>query len=320
MIFTNFNEKTQGNYQCLYGPMMDKKINLDIKLKVLDENDSIFLVEVQPNELEVSYESNVSLNCNIIQPKISDTSNLKYIWYKDNRILENFNQKQIEFTISSFNQSGNYSCQVNHYEKKSEQAYSQIKVIQTIKKPLITSSKYEIDYQKSNLIVKEGDNITLNCLTNADNSQVYWYIATSDNKTEKNGKELVLSDINQNFNGIYECVVKIPEKEMRISIDLKVAVYEPIKLKITEKYENNILKLDCNLIQGLPFPKISWTKDGNDFENIHEIISPQIYSISINQTDKANFGTFKCIAKNYFESVYEEFDFGIKNNLTNNFN
>lgn len=320
LFIKNANENINGEITC----QALGKDNVLVKAKsVIFVKNIRILVRIQPNELDIQIKSKISLSCEIIQPKIADISNLKYLWYKDNKILENFNLNQIEFTISSINQSGNYSCQVYDGDNKSDHAYFKIKVIQTLNDVDVNiSSDNKIDYQNKILIAKERDNITLNCNSNAGDSQVYWNITTLNGQFEKNGKELVLNDIKQYSSGKYECVVKLPEfnKEFKNYINLTIFVYEPIKLKITKRYDNNILMLDCNLVQGLPHPEISWNKDGFKFHNIQEIKSPQMHSISIDQTNQANYGTFKCMAKNYFENVSEEFNLGIENHFFFKFN
>lgn len=311
MLIKNANENTNGEVTCR---AIGKDNIFAEDSALIFVNDNRILLKIQPQESIVQIGSDINLSCDIIQPNIGDLENLTYVWSKDSIILNDFNQRQFNFRTKSLNESGLYSCQVFDGDRKSEPSNSNIKVIPNPNSITIISN-HKIDYNNSKLVVKESDSVNLKCEAEADDNQVHWNInSTLNGLSQKFGKELFLNSILQNQSGNYECVVKKPqvEKELRYAINVYAVKYEPLIIEINTSYLKNILRLDCNVVQGLPSPKISWTKDGLEIDNlIEEMKTFFLHSISIDQTNKDNIGTFKCTADNDLENVQQEFHFGI---------
>ncbi|XP_052823062.1 peroxidasin homolog [Octopus bimaculoides] len=153
------------------------------------------------------------------------------------------------------------------------------------------------------IMAKQGDNITLQCVENTDPStRISWTkdnlpLSTPDHITLSTTGSLFIVNIQQNDQGLYRCTATSSSdtttRELRITLQIPPAFFEPPRDQTVP--EGSSATLRCRA-QGNPVPIITWSKSGEALPNNGRftITSNELRILQVNIDDR---GLYICRAE-----------------------
>ncbi|KJH48745.1 immunoglobulin I-set domain protein [Dictyocaulus viviparus] len=121
-------------------------------------------------------------------------------------------------------------------------------------------------------------------------------------QSSKNLYYLHVGDTSLEDAGRYTCIAKNQAGEQRVSTQLHVFVIPVIEEgdRVIQAKENSTLTIDC-IAGGVPFPQITWKKDGIHLEGEQDV------RLTISQATLLDAGRYKCTAKNEAGHISADF-------------
>ncbi|XP_055852477.1 lachesin [Episyrphus balteatus] len=204
---------------------------------------------------------------------------------------------------------GRYMCQINTVTAKTQYGFVKVVVPPNIDDSLTSSD----------VIVREGDNVTLRCKAKGSpEPSIRWKRDDGNkiviNKTleviDMEGEALELERISRLHMGAYLCIASngVPpsvSKRIKVSVDFSPMVWIPHQLVGVPMYFN--ITLEC-FIEANPTSLNYWTRENDQMitesgkyktETLPGVPSYKAtMRLTITNVQKSDYGSYKCVAKN----------------------
>ncbi|XP_036322406.1 lachesin [Rhagoletis pomonella] len=204
---------------------------------------------------------------------------------------------------------GRYMCQINTVTAKTQYGFVKVVVPPNIDDALTSSD----------VIVREGDNVTLRCKAKGSpEPSIRWKRDDGNkiviNKTyeviEVDGEALELERISRLHMGAYLCIATngVPpsvSKRIKVSVDFSPMVWIPHQLVGIPMYFN--VTLEC-FIEANPTSLNYWTRENDQMITESAKYKTETFAgnpsykatmrLTITHVQKSDYGSYKCVAKN----------------------
>ncbi|XP_043935320.1 carcinoembryonic antigen-related cell adhesion molecule 5-like [Protopterus annectens] len=303
-------ENDEGNYSCSVTNPVSNNTSDAVELKVYALLSKPNFT-VNPEVVEQGH--NVTLRC-----EIADREDTVYSWHKNNQGINcsagircSEDSPDLHIPLAEVNDEGNYSCSVKNPVSNNTSDTVELKVYVRVSKPIVTVTPE---------VVKEGDNVTLNCNTTAGNHLTYtWYINSSEPKCgdhyecSNESSELIIKAAKPADAGNYSCTAQNRLNNETSDFTSMTVYYGPTSLtlhipadtcpndwidwfKVPEAvcvHENSSLKMSCEA-QSLPQSNYSWSFSNATYTGVLiEASEVEMYNFN-----KENDGNYTCTASN----------------------
>lgn len=306
----------------------DGKIFEDTAVIRMNKKKALF-VDTYPKLSRPNIGDRIQMTC--ILERLKDNQVLDAIefeWKKDGVSVRESNSLTVDregnlnLTITSLQDTGLYTCQAFDIDLKSNVGKIYVDVFGEKKEASQVQIKSERAIQDKKIYVKQGDNLTLECIIKSNEPVVKptWYKVDGSLSSEfysmpNNVSHITIKNIQLNNAGKYVCIENFNLYQISDYVEIIVDKYKPIEIQLEFSEEENLYVIECFVNDGYPNPQLEWIKAPKDLGKYTTNQYSKHIEILIKKNDTNVYGQYECRGWNKYDSKSKIYELERKNEV-----